>query len=79
VNICLIWPDLRYYPGIQLEKLRQFMKNLRQGSWSLGQYMNSGPPKYNAGVLTSQQWCSVGFSKLYTDISFENGQEKKKI
>jgi hypothetical protein len=50
----LSWCNRRYYPGICLEGLRKTTKNLSQDSQSLGQDLNPGPPKYNAGVLTTQ-------------------------
>jgi hypothetical protein len=40
------WPNLRYNSIICLEGLTKTMKNLNQDSWSLGQYVNLGCPKY---------------------------------
>jgi hypothetical protein len=44
---------LRFYPGIRVERLVKTMKNLREDSRSLGRDFNSGPPEYEAGVLTT--------------------------
>jgi hypothetical protein len=52
------WSNLRCYPGICLEELRKTTK-LGQGSWSLGQDLNLGPPEYEAGVLTTWPQLSV--------------------
>jgi hypothetical protein len=46
----------RMYHGIInifLEKSRKIMKNLSQDR-SLGQDLNMGPPKYGAGLLTTE-------------------------
>jgi hypothetical protein len=50
------WPNLRYYLSIYLEGLilRETMKNFRQDSQSLGQYLNPGPSKCKAGELIIQ-------------------------
>jgi hypothetical protein len=37
-----------------LEGLRKPMKNLNQDRWFVDQHLNPGPPKYEAGVLTTQ-------------------------
>jgi hypothetical protein len=50
---------LRFYPGIRVERLVKTMKNLREDSRSLGRDLNSGPPEYEAGVLTTQPRRSV--------------------
>jgi hypothetical protein len=47
------WPNLRQYPGICLEGLRKTMKNLSQDIQSPGRDMNSVPPEYGAGMLTT--------------------------
>jgi hypothetical protein len=47
------WPNLRYYPGICLEGLRETMKNVSQDSQSAGQDLKPGPSEYKAGVLTA--------------------------
>jgi hypothetical protein len=44
------WLNLRYYPGIYLERLRETTKNFSRDSRSLGRDLNLGPPKYEAGV-----------------------------
>jgi hypothetical protein len=54
-----MWPNLRYYPNICLEGLRKTTKSLSQDSRSPGRDLNLGPPKYEAGVLTTQLQCSV--------------------
>jgi hypothetical protein len=46
------WHNLRYYPGIFLDRLRKTAKTLRQNSRSLGRDLNLGPPEYEAGVNT---------------------------
>jgi hypothetical protein len=48
-----LWPNLRYYPCVYLEGLRETMKRLSQDSWSPGRDLNLGPPIYEAGVLTT--------------------------
>jgi hypothetical protein len=48
------WAHLRYYyHGIYLHGLRKTTKNLSQDSWSPCQDLNMGPPKDEAGVLTT--------------------------
>jgi hypothetical protein len=37
-----------------LEETEETMKNLSQDSWSQGRDLNPGPPKYEAGVLTTR-------------------------
>jgi hypothetical protein len=54
-----LWPDLKCYPDIFLERLRKAIENLRQDSRSLGQCLNPGPPEYEAGVLTTKLRHSV--------------------
>jgi hypothetical protein len=46
-------PNLRYYPSIYVEGLRKTTKNLSQNNLSPGRDVNSGPPKYEAGVSTT--------------------------
>jgi hypothetical protein len=53
---------LRSYPGIILDRLRKITKNLSQDSRSLGQDLNPGPPKYEAGVLTTRSRLSLAGS-----------------
>jgi hypothetical protein len=48
------WPNLRYYPGIYPERPRKTTKKLSQDSRSLGRDLISGPPEYEAGVLTTR-------------------------
>jgi hypothetical protein len=50
------------YSGICLEGLKKTMKNLSQDSRSPGQDLNPRPPKYEAGVLTTQPRRSVNLS-----------------
>jgi hypothetical protein len=50
---------LRYNPGIHLEGLRKTMKNLNQVSRSWGRDLNTDPPEYDSGVLTTRPQCSV--------------------
>jgi hypothetical protein len=42
------WLILRYYPGIHLEGQRKPQKKT-QDIRSLGRYLNTGPPEYEAG------------------------------
>jgi hypothetical protein len=49
-----ICSNLRYYPGIFLEGLREITENLSQDSRSPGQDFNLGPPGYKAKLLTTQ-------------------------
>jgi hypothetical protein len=53
------WPNLRYYPGICLEGLRENTENLSDNRRSLGPEMNSGSPKYEAEVITIRPRRSV--------------------
>jgi hypothetical protein len=46
-------PNLRYCPGIRLEGLRKTMKNLSHDIWSPGRDFNTGPPEYQAELLTT--------------------------
>jgi hypothetical protein len=48
------WPNLRYYPKICQEGLRENMKNFSQDSQCPGQDLNPVSPKYEAGVLTTR-------------------------
>jgi hypothetical protein len=48
------WPDLWYYPGICLERMRKTTENLSQDSQSPGQDLKMGPTKYEAGLLTTR-------------------------
>jgi hypothetical protein len=43
----------RYYPGIRLEGLRETTRNLSQGSRPVGRELNSLPPEYEEGMLTT--------------------------
>jgi hypothetical protein len=42
----------QHFPGGTQEN----HKNFNHDSQSLGQYLNPGPPKYKAGVLTALPW-----------------------
>jgi hypothetical protein len=44
-------PNLTYYPGICLKRMRKITKNLSQNSRSPGRDLNLGPPEYEAGVV----------------------------
>jgi hypothetical protein len=44
---------LKCYPNISLVGLKKTMKNLSQDSRSLDLDLNTGPPEYEAGVLTT--------------------------
>jgi hypothetical protein len=48
------WPNLKYCPGICLERLRKTTKNLSQDSRSPGRGFHPGPPEYEVGVLTTR-------------------------
>jgi hypothetical protein len=51
---------LRHFPSIYLEGLRKTTKtSVRIAGRSLCRDLNPGPPKYEAGVLTTRQRCSV--------------------
>jgi hypothetical protein len=43
------WPNIRYYLGIRLERLRKITRNLRI---SPRRNLNPGPTEYEAGMLT---------------------------
>jgi hypothetical protein len=47
------WPNLRYYPSIYLEELRQTIKNLGHDRWSLDRDLKPVPPEYE-GVFTTE-------------------------
>jgi hypothetical protein len=49
---------LRYYLGICLEGLRK-ITDISQDSRSQGRNLNTGPPEYEAGVLTTRPQRSV--------------------
>jgi hypothetical protein len=49
------WPNLRCYPGICLERLRNSTKNLSEDSVPPGRDSNQGPPQYEAGILTARR------------------------
>jgi hypothetical protein len=46
--------NLRYYPDICLDVLRNTTKTLSQDSRSPGQDLNPGPPEYETGALTTR-------------------------
>jgi hypothetical protein len=50
---------LTSYVGICLEGLTKTTRNLSQDSRPLGRDLNTGPSKYEAGVLTTQSRHSV--------------------
>jgi hypothetical protein len=41
-----LWSNLRYYPGISLERLRKTTKDLSQDSRAPDRDLNSGPLEY---------------------------------
>jgi hypothetical protein len=47
------WPNLRYYPGILLERLRKTTKTLSQDSWFPVCDLKPRFPEYERGVLTT--------------------------
>jgi len=49
---------LWYYLSICFGRLNE-AKHLNHTSWSLGQDLNQGSPRYDAGVLSTQVWHSV--------------------
>jgi hypothetical protein len=53
------WPNLRYFPGIFLEGLRNTMYNLYQDRRSPGRNWNPRPSEYEAGRTTKRQRRSV--------------------
>jgi hypothetical protein len=48
------WPDLRYCSGSCLEELNKTTNTFSQGIRSPDREMNSGCPKYEAGVLATR-------------------------
>jgi hypothetical protein len=52
------------------------MNNFSQDSWSLGQDLNPGPPKYEAGVLTTRSQCLVLFLLHLLHVNEENFVDK---
>jgi hypothetical protein len=68
----LLYPNLRYYPGIYLEGLRKTTKTLSQGSRSSGLDLNSQPPEYEVAVLTTRPRRSV---LIHVDYDFGNEDE----
>jgi len=48
------WPNLRYSPGIRLDKPRITTKNLTQDNRSPGQDLNAGLSECEATLLTTQ-------------------------
>jgi hypothetical protein len=63
------WPNLRYYPGIRLEVPRKTTKKLTQECRYPGSNLNTGPPEYKAGVLTTRPRRLVSITKLQTTSS----------
>jgi hypothetical protein len=47
-------PNLGYYPGICVGGQRKTTKNLSHYRWYQGRDLNSEPPEYEEGELTSQ-------------------------
>jgi hypothetical protein len=48
-------PNLRHFPGICLEVPMRIMKKLSESyRLSSGRNLSSGPPEYEAGVLTTR-------------------------
>jgi hypothetical protein len=56
-----LWPNFTYYPGICLEGLRKVTKYRSEDNQSAGTGLNTGTPKYEAGVLTTHPQISVTF------------------
>jgi hypothetical protein len=56
------WTNLRYYPGISLEGLRKTTNKPPLGSRSSGRDLNTGPPEYDAGMLTTRPRRSVDWN-----------------
>jgi hypothetical protein len=56
------WPHLRYYVDIRLKGLRKNTKNLTV-TGRRGQYLNPGPPEYEARVLTTGPRRSVATNR----------------
>jgi hypothetical protein len=52
------WSNLRYYPGIGLDILGKITKDLSQSSGSPFQDFNTGPPEYEAEVVTARRQLS---------------------
>jgi hypothetical protein len=46
-------PNLRHYPGICQEELREITKNY-EDIWSNGRDLNPEPPEYEVGLLTTR-------------------------
>jgi hypothetical protein len=59
-----LWPNFKYYSGINLEELRKSTNTLSQYSRSLPPDVNSRLSKYKAGVLSSS------FPKAIICVSF---------
>jgi hypothetical protein len=62
------WPNSMYYPGICLEGLMRTTKNLSQDRRTSGRDLNSGPPEYEAAVLSTQPRCSVLFPYIFVSL-----------
>lgn len=50
------WPNLRYYIGIRLERLRNAKKHFSQGNQSPDRDLNLGHLEYEAGGLDHDVW-----------------------
>jgi hypothetical protein len=53
------WLNFMYYPGINIEELRNTTENLSQDSRFPCLDLNPVPPNCEAGVLTTRPRCSV--------------------
>jgi hypothetical protein len=65
---------IRYYIDIFVEGLRKTVKSLSHHSLSLGQVLNSRPPEYEAGVLTTRPRRSAGGLRKTTKICSQDYQ-----
>jgi hypothetical protein len=61
---------LRYCPGIHMVELRKTTKNISHDSRFPNPDLNTGPPEYEAGVLTtrSRRSLSVTVTIIYSEI-----------
>jgi hypothetical protein len=60
----------RYYPGIRLDGLRKMMKAVSKDSRFPGRDFDSGPPEYEAGVLTTRQLYISNIRRDAVNINF---------
>jgi hypothetical protein len=55
-----LWPNLRYYIGVRLERLKKTARNLCLNSWYLVRDSNQTPQEYKADALPPlEATCSV--------------------